>query len=60
MAVKASDRVKFYKNKNGATIGSCDRKVFEVSGVLDEGELVNAKTIFGIQNLPSTSVAIKE
>nr|WP_314445533.1 glycoside hydrolase family 3 N-terminal domain-containing protein [uncultured Lachnoanaerobaculum sp.] len=123
MAVKASDRVKFYKNKNGATVGSCDRKVFEVeglyfkdidgsgefkdfddwrnsplqraqsyvkvlstdekigllfasdwrmgldqedkskldeSGVLDEGELVNAKTIFGIQNLPSTSVAIKE
>lgn len=123
MAVKASDRVKFYKNKNGATVGGCDRKVFEVdglyfkdidgsgefkdfddwrnspvqraqsyvkvlntdekigllfasdwrmgldqedktkldeSGVLDEGELVNAKTIFGIQNLPSTSVAIKE
>ena len=123
MAVKASDRVKFYKNKNGVTIGSCDRKVFEVdglyfkdidgsgefkdfddwrnsplqraqsyvkvlntdekigllfasdwrmgldqedktkldeSGVLDEGELVNAKTIFGIQNLPSTTVAINE
>ena len=33
MAVKASDRVKFYKNKNGATVGSCDRKVFEVEGL---------------------------
>ena len=33
MAVKASDRVKFYKNKNGATVGSCDRKVFEVDGL---------------------------
>ena len=123
MAVKASDRVKLFENKNGATIGSCDRKILEIdglyfkdidgsgvfkdfddwrkspiqraesyvkvlstdekigllfasdwrmgidqedkskldeSGVLDEGELVNAKTIFGIQNLPSTSVAIKE
>jgi len=123
MAVKASDRVKLFENKNGATIGSCDRKILEIdglyfkdidgsgvfkdfddwrkspiqraesyvkvlstdekigllfasdwrmgidqedkskldeSGVLDEGELINAKTIFGIQNLPSTSVAIKE
>ena len=123
MAVKASDRVKLFENKNGATIGTCDRKIIEVeglyfkdidgsgefkdfddwrktpqeraksyvkvlsikekigllfasdwrmgldqedkskldeSGVLDEGELINAKTIFGIQNLPSTSVAIKE
>jgi len=123
MAVKASDRVKLFENKNGATIGSCDRKILEIdglyfkdidgsgefkdfddwrkspiqraesyvkvlstdekigllfasdwrmgidqedkskldeSGVLDEGELVNAKTIFGIQNLPSTSVVIKE
>ena len=37
-----------------------DKTKLDESGVLDEGELVDAKTIFGIQNLPSTSVAINE